>query len=69
MKILVDIEELKKIEQKEGIKLKRLEKGEIKWRVPPDWDEEKLDSLLVEVPDNIAPQIFEKYKAKFLRKL
>ena len=68
MKILVDIEELKKIEKAEGIKLKRLEKGEIKWRVPPDWDEQKLDSLLVEIPDDAAPGIFEKYKVKFLRK-
>lgn len=68
MKILVDFEELKKIEEKEGIKLKRLKKSEVSWRVPPDWDQEKSDALIVEVPDASAPAIFEKYKVKFLRK-
>jgi len=68
VKILVAIEELKKIEAETGLKLKRLEKSSIKWRAPPDWDEEKFDALLVEIPDDRAPEIFEKYKVKLLRK-
>jgi hypothetical protein len=69
VRILVDIEELKKIEQQEKVKLKRLKKSEVKWLVPPDWDQQKLDALVVEVPDGMAPQVFEKYKVKFLRKI
>ena len=68
MQILVAIEELRKIEAETGLKLRRLKKAGLKWRMPPDWDEKKFDALVVEVPDDDAPGIFEKYKVKLLRK-
>ncbi|MBR9681533.1 MAG: hypothetical protein GOV00_01905 [Candidatus Altiarchaeota archaeon] len=68
MQALIAIEELKKLEAETGLKLKRLEKASLKWRVPPDWSEEKVDALLVEFPENRAAELFEKYKSKFLRK-
>ncbi|HDR53159.1 MAG TPA: hypothetical protein ENN60_00575 [archaeon] len=68
MLILVDIEELKKLETETGLKLKRLEKADLKWRMPPDWEEKKFDALVVEVPEDVAPDIFEKYRVRHLRK-
>jgi len=68
VKIVVDIEELKRIEREEGIKLKRLEKAKVKWLEKPDWKEKTYDALVVEVPEALAYRIFEKYRVKALVK-
>jgi len=66
MKMVVDIQELKKIEREMGIKLKRLEKAKVKWLIKPDWSEKTFDALVVEVPEDLAYKIFEKYRVKAL---
>ncbi len=68
MELLVDIEELKKIESEMGIKLKRLRKGKVKWLEKPDWKEKSYDALVVEAPDDVAYEIFEKYRVKLMSK-
>lgn len=68
MQILIDIDELKKLESETGLKLKRLEKSTLKWRQPPDWDDIKFDAMMVEVPEDAVPDIFAKYRIKLLRK-
>lgn len=67
MDILVDQEELKKIEKEFG-PLKKLEAEKIKWLISPDWNEKQFDGVFVEVKDEDAPKIFEKYNVKTLRK-
>lgn len=67
MEILVDPEELKRIEAKHG-PLKRVGKEKLKWLLPPEWSEKTFDGIVVEVPGEKAPEIFEKFKVKLLRK-
>ena len=67
MIIQVDLEELKKIEQKYG-QLKKIDKSKVKWLSSPKWNEKTFDAVLVEVSDNVAPEIFEKFKVKAIRK-
>ncbi|MBR9689565.1 MAG: hypothetical protein GOV01_01550 [Candidatus Altiarchaeota archaeon] len=67
MEILVDEAELKKIELKFG-QLKRVGKDKLKWLIPPEWAEKTLEGIVVEVPTDMAAQIFEKFKVKTLRK-
>ena len=67
MEILVDQDELKKIEAKHGA-LKRIGKEKLKWLLPPEWSETTLDGAVVEVPDDKAPEIFENFRVKLLRK-
>ncbi|MBR9680916.1 MAG: hypothetical protein GOU98_03780 [Candidatus Altiarchaeota archaeon] len=67
MDILVDTEELTKIEKEFGV-LKKLEAEKIKWLLPPDWNEKQFSGVYVEVSDELAPKIFEKYNVKTLRK-
>ncbi len=73
MFILVDLDELKKIEAKYGVLKKvktpaKLEKEKVKWLLPPKWNEKTYEAALVEVPDNKAQEIFEKFKVKAIRK-
>lgn len=67
MEALVDPDELKKIESKYG-KLKQVGSEKVKWLLPPEWNEKQFDGVFVEIPDNKALEIFEKFKVKALRK-
>jgi hypothetical protein len=67
VEILVDKEELKKIEAIHG-SLRRVGGDKLKWLVPPEWAEKTFEGVVVEVPAGKAPEIFEKYKVKLLRK-
>lgn len=67
VKVLVNEEELRKIEKEHG-RLKRVGKGEVKWLLPPDWSETTFDGVFVELPDDLAPRVFRKFKVKALRK-
>ena len=64
MELIVDIEELKKIEEEMGIKLKRVRKEKVKWLEKPDWREKSYDALAVLADDELAYRIFEKYRVK-----
>ena len=68
MELVIPIEELKKIEEAEGIKLKRLRREDVKFLEPPGWAEKTLDGLVVELDDELAYKLFEKYKVKIIRK-
>ena len=67
MFILVDLEELKKIEAKYGV-LKKVKHERVKWLLPPNWGEKTFEATLIEVPENIAQKIFENFKVKAIRK-
>jgi hypothetical protein len=67
VEILVDADELKKIEAEHG-PLKRVGKDKLKWLLPPEWSEKTFDGVVVEVPDEKAPAVFEKFRVKLLRK-
>jgi len=67
MEALVDPDELKKIESEYG-QLKRVGSEKVKWLLPPEWNEKQFDGIFIEVPDTKAPEIFEKFKVKALRK-
>ena len=68
MELALSIDEIKKIEQEEGIKLKRLRKEDVKFLEKPDWAEKKQDGLAVEVPPELGQELFRKYKVKIIRK-
>ena len=68
MELVIPIEDLKKIEEKEGIKLKRIKREDIKFLEPPGWAEKTLESLVVEADDALAYRLFEKYRVKIIRK-
>jgi hypothetical protein len=40
----------------------------VKWLIPPNWAEKTLEASVVEVPENLALEIFEKFKVKAIRK-
>jgi hypothetical protein len=67
VKVLVDTEELKKIEAELG-QLKRVGKQELKWLVPPEWAETAFEGVLVELPEDRAAAVFRDFKVKTLRK-
>ena len=68
MKLIIDLEELKRIERELGVKLKRLEKAQVKWLIKPEWKEKSFDALVVEAPEELAYRIFENYRVKALIK-
>ncbi len=67
MRVLVDGEELKKIEQKLG-PLKQAGREKLKWLLPPEWSEKQFEGVVVEVPDSKAPEIFKNFRVKALRR-
>jgi len=67
LEILVDAEELRKIEAEYG-PLRRVGKEKLKWLIPPEWSEKSFDGVLVEIPAEKAQEIFEKFRVKLLRK-
>ncbi len=68
LQLVVEPGELKRIEGELGVKLKRVGTEEIKWRNPPNWEEKSIKAIVVEAPEELAYEIFEKYKVKVLRR-